>query len=350
MTLRFSRVGVSESMLLARNLAITLSAGVSLGRALTLFEEETPKRQRKLITHLRTCVNQGHSLADAMESSPRSFLPIVIHLVRTGEQSGTLEQNLRDVVTHLRRMQDLQRKIRSAMLYPVFVLVAVLGLGLSIGVFVLPKLIPLFGTLDVELPLMTLVLLAVARFFAAYGILFSVGMIVMTTGLSLLVRLQAVKPYWHRVLLTIPYVTHVIKYAMLAQLSRVFATLLNSGIPIKLALSATADATENRVYRGALRSALPVIGTGRHLAEALRAHRSLFPGVAVTLIEIGEETGTLSQTLNELADHYENEVDYALKNLTTALEPILLIGVGIVVGSIVLAIITPIYQITGSIR
>lgn len=350
MKLPFSRVGITESMLLARNLAITLKAGVSLGKALTMFEQETPKRKRALITHLRTQVEQGHSLASAMESSPRTFLPIVVHLVRTGEKSGTLEKSLHEVVSHLHRIQDLQRKVRSAMLYPVFVLVAVLGLGLSIGVFVLPKLIPLFDTLDVELPLLTRILLRVAIFFENYGVIFAVCVVLATIVLSLIVRLEAIKPLWHRAMLAIPYVSQVIKNATLAQLTRVLATLLKSGIPILEALPATAEAIENRVYRRALRNTLPVMQTGRRLAEGLRMSSFIFPGVAVTLIDIGEETGSLSQTLDELADYYEGEVDYALKNLTTALEPILLIGVGLIVGSIVLAIITPIYEVTGSIR
>lgn len=350
MATRFSTVSVADSMLLMRNLAITLRSGLPISHALKLFEEEAVGRRRALLTHLRARIDQGQTLAEAMDSAPQSFLPIVIHLVHTGEQSGTLEKSLTEIVGHLHRMQDLQRKIRSAMLYPVFVLVAVIGLGLSIGVFVLPKLIPLFETLDVELPWTTQVLLRCAVFFQAYGIPFSITVIGATMGLFFTVRVNAVKPVWHRLLLGIPYVSPVIRCAMLAELSRVLATLLSSGIPIHDALPATADATENRVYRSALLCAIPTIQTGHRLSEALRRDRWLFPSVATTLIDIGEETGTLAETLRELADHYESEVDYALKNLTTALEPVLLIGVGIIVGAVVLAIITPIYEVTGSIH
>ena len=126
--------------------------------------------------------------------------------------------------------------------------------------------------------------------------------------------------------------------------------LLKSGIPIKDAIGATSAATENRVYRSALAAALPVVESGNTFSKGLEGAGRAFPHMTVTLIDIGEETGTLAETLQYLADYYEEEVDFSLKNLTTALEPILLIGVGIIVGGIVLAIITPIYEVTGNIR
>lgn len=343
-------IGTQEALILMRNLAIALKAGVPLARALKLFEDDASASRKPLIAHLRRSVEQGQKLADAMESAPRRFTPLAINLVRTGELGGILEESLQAVVNHLQKSKELSRKVRSAMMYPMFVLVAVIGLGLSIGTLVLPRLIPLFESLDVELPWMTRVLLQVAVFFQNHGVVFSAAVILSIIVLVFCVRLAIVKPFWHRVILTIPYLRDVVRMAAIAQITRTMGLLLKSGVPIKDALEATGRATENRIFRAALSKALTVVESGHTLAEGLQSAGRTFPRMTVTLIDIGEETGTLSQTLEYLADHYEAEVEYALKNLTTALEPILLIGVGILVGGVVLAIVTPIYEVTGNIR
>jgi len=292
----------------------------------------------------------GHPLATAMQSSPRAFPPLVVNLVRTGELGGTLRQSLEEAVRHLHEVQELKRKIRSAMMYPTFVLVAVLGLGLSVGTLVLPELIPLFESLDVELPWTTRALLHVASFFEAYGMAVTAGVFFVIAALLVLARLEIVKPALHSLFLTTPYIRTIQQRAAISQIAGTMGTLLRSGIPIQEAIAATAEATGNRVFRRALERTIPAIRTGHTFARALRQWGYLFPEMTVTLIDIGEETGTLAETLTYLKEYYEGEVEYAVKNLTVALEPILLIGIGLLVGATVLSIITPIYDVTGSIQ
>lgn len=339
-----------EVLTLMRNLAVTLRAGVPIARALALFEQELPLSRRALIAHLRRSMETGHPLGTALQSSPRAFPPLVINLVRTGELGGTLQQSLEEVVRHLKETQDLKRKIRSAMMYPTFVLIAVVGLGLSVGTLVLPELIPLFESLDVELPWTTRMLLHVAAFFEQYGMVVTVGTFAAITALLVIVRVEVAKPLLHRLFLGIPYIRTIQVHAAIAQIAGTLGTLLRSGIPIQEAIMATAEATSNRVYRNALQRTIPAVRTGHTFARALRGWSNLFPEMVVTLVDIGEETGTLAETLTYLKEYYEGEVDYAVKNLTVALEPILLIGIGLLVGATVLSIITPIYDVTGSIQ
>ncbi len=350
MNLPFQSVGVTEALLLLRNLAVALKAGVPLARALKIFEEDANRVRKPLLKHLRNSVEQGNTLAKALETAPRRFPDIAVNLVRTGEIGGTLAESLEAAVTHLRKMQELKRKIRSAMMYPTFVLVAIVGLGISIGTLVLPKLIPLFETLDVALPWTTRLLLKTATFLEVYGVMSAILFVLILLILFLLTRLESVKPFWHRLLLIIPLVGNVQRKAAAAQISAALGALLGSGIPIRVALPAAAQATENRAFRSDILTALPVLESGRTLAEGLRSAGNSFPAMMTTLIDIGEETGTLTETLAYLAEYYDAEVDYAVKNLTTSLEPILLIVVGALVGGVVLAIITPIYDVTSSIR
>lgn len=339
-----------EVLTLMRNLAVTLRAGVPVLRALSLFEQELPQSRRALITHLRRSMETGHPLAAAIQTSPRAFSPLIINLVRTGELGGTLRQSLEEVVHHLQEVQDLKRKIRSAMLYPTFVLIAVLGLGLSVGTLVLPELIPLFESLDVELPWSTRLLLSVAAFFEQYGVAVTIGVFLSIAAVLILGHLEVTKPFFHHLFLHIPYIRRIQQHAAIAQITGTLGTLLRSGIPIQEAITATAEATENRVFRNALLRTIPAIRTGHTFARSLREWGQLFPEMTVTLVDIGEETGTLAETLAYLKEYYEGEVEYAVKNLTIALEPILLIGIGLLVGVTVLSIITPIYDVTGSIQ
>lgn len=339
-----------EVLTLMRNLSVTLKAGVPLARALSLFEQDSTLRLRPVLRHLRRSLESGHPLAQALQTSPRSFPPLVINLVRTGELGGTLRENLEQIVRHLKKVQDLKRKIRSAMMYPMFVLVSLVGLGLSVATLVLPELLPLFESLDVELPWTTRMLLRLAAFFELYSVPFTIGLffsILLLFGLS---RLEAVRPFLHRCTLLLPYVRILQKQSAIASIAGTLATLLRSGIPIREAVLATADATNNRVFRRALERTIPAIKSGRTFARALGESGNLFPEMTIALVDIGESTGTLIETLEYLAEYYEGEVEYSMRNLTVALEPLLLILIGLLVGGTVLSIITPIYDVTGSIQ
>ncbi len=344
------RLKNKEFLTMLRNLSVTLKAGLPLVRALTLLESDGHPRTRRIFNHLRRSVETGMTLADAMESAPYIFPPLSVNLVRAGELSGTLQRNMAEIVIHLQKSQELARKIKAAMLYPTFVLVALFGLGLSVGTFVLPQLIPLFDSLDVQLPISTQVILLMAKFFNAYGLIFTPALVVMIAAFIFLIRTERMKPIMHRIYLHIPLIRSIQKNAAVAQITRTLSTLLKSGIPIVDAVDATAKATGNYVYRDVMLSIKPRIQEGTSLGQALRSSHKLFPEITITLIDVGEATGTLSDTLAFIADYYEDEVDYAVKNLTTALEPLLLIFIGIIVGTFVLSIITPIYDVTSSVQ
>lgn len=342
-------IGLPDVITLMRNLSMTLRAGVPLQQALILFEADARGGRRLVITHLRKSIEAGQPLSAAMASSSRPFPQIAVHLVQVGELSGTLEENLTALIGHLQRVLDLRRKIRSAMLYPMFVLVACLGLGLSVGTIVLPELLPVFSSLDVVLPISTRILIVLAQFFKVYGMLTAFLTALTVVVLFIMSRIEYCKPWFHRFLLWIPYIRTIQKQTAVAQFTSTLGILLKSGVAVREAIPAAAEAVENRLFRRAIVRSMSVVEGGHTLSDGLKTGTTLFPDMTLSLIAIGEETGTLDDTLEYLASYYQGEVDYAIKDLTTALEPVLLITIGIIVGFTVMAIISPLYDVTGSL-
>jgi type IV pilus assembly protein PilC len=271
-------------------------------------------------------------------------------MVRTGEVAGTLDSSLQRVSMELKKTNSLKRKIRSAMIYPTMVFIAVFGLGMSVAIFVLPKILPLFKTLDVELPLTTRMLIVIAEAFEKNGIVIFVGMILLFMFIAWFLRLNIVKPITHRIILKIPVIKTISKNINLERFTRTFGTLLESGLTIDQSLRITAETIDNRVYKKAIMSFIPEIEAGNTLGMAAQKYKVLFPPITSRMIGIGEGTGNLDTTLRYLSTFYEDLVDEATKNLATIIEPVLLIVIGVVVGAVAISILGPIYSITGNLR
>ncbi len=349
MNLFTPHIGLQDLIILMRNLQMTMKAGVPIARALNLFEEGATRGKRPLFTHLRSSVELGNMFADAMESAPRKFPTLAINLIRAGEKAGSMQESLAMVVQYEGKAYELRRKIRGAMIYPSFLIGAVGGFILLMGGFILPTLLPLFNSLNVALPLSTRVLMWIAVFFQNHGTVFFISLVIAGVVTFWLARARFMRPIVHRIQLGIPLIKGIIRNGAIAQVTRTLSTLLRNGTPIQEALKATADATSNLLFHDLLLRSASSIESGHSLSGTFKSAPKLFPLMTITLIEIGEETGMLSQTLEYLAEFYESEVDYAVKALSIMMEPIILVFMGVIVGWTVMAIILPIYRITGSI-
>lgn len=326
-----------------------LKAGVPLARVLTILENDTPKRNRSVITYLRQSVETGRPLAEAMENSSAGFPPIATNLVRTGELSGTLEKSLQAIVKHLEDAQELKRKIRGAMMYPMFVLIALTVMGLSVGIFVLPKLIPLFTSLDIELPFNTRVILWCARMFSDYGLWIGLSTVGGSALIFALFTAEITKPLVQKFVSFIPYVRILQRNACIAEFAGTFSTLLDSGLPLTTALKYTGNAMRNRNLRKIIFRMIPRINAGATLGEVFAASGKMFPRMVVTLVTVGEESGTFVKTTEYISELYQAELDNSIKTMTQVMEPTLLIVIGSIVAFTVLGIITPIYNVSGAV-
>lgn len=344
-------VSLQDKINFARHLSIVISAGLPLLEGLKIIRRQTTSRSLgKIIEKVAVDVSNGQFLAASLAQFPAAFDDFFVNIVRVGEASGTLSANLSYLSDELRKSRELKNKIKAAVVYPTVVLVATVSIVGFLVFFVFPKVIPLFASLNVPLPTTTKVLISVAQFILTYWIWILVGFAVFVILARILLSLRDIKYAADRTLFFLPVVSRLIINVNMANLSRVLGILLKGGIKIVEAVTITAATFDNSVYRRALLEAAEEVKRGEPLARYLEERDNIFPLMLSGLVEIGENTGNLEDNLFYLSDYFQEEVDFALKNLTSLLEPALLLVMGLVVGFVAISIITPIYQITQGVH
>lgn len=344
----FGKLKDDEKIAFAKHLAIMLKSGLTISEALDIIRNQAKGRLKNIVTTVMKSVLSGRTLSSSLEKFPRDFSPLFINTVMVGESSGNLEDNLDYVSEHLKKNKELMEKIKSAMIYPVIVLVFAFILGMALSFLVLPKIIPMFKGLDVELPITTRMLISFTDFIDIHGRKLFIGIISFVVFILWFAKRKFAQPITHFLLLKSPLIGTITRNKNLSTFANTLGTLLRSGLNIDEALEISRKTVDNYYFKKYLRSASVKTQRGLKLSDILENNKKIFPGIATSMIRIGERSGKLEDTLLYLAEHFENEVDTATKRLSTAIEPILLIFIGLVVGGLAISIITPIYKITGS--
>ena len=334
----------------AKHMSLMIRAGLPVDEAVRVLAEQAQGRFRKALMGVLKAVEGGRQLSEGFAQEPRIFSELFIATIRAGESSGTLERSLDDLATQLTKSYDLQRKIRGAMIYPVLVLTAAAGIGMGLSLFVLPRIIGLFDSITGELPLATRLMIGFSRFMVAYGVPFIIGLAFFIFGLVQFLKWKPIRPFSHGILLKLPVFGKLTRDFNLAMFARTMATLLKSGITIGDAFEITSNTLRNARYKRALLRVQKGTETGVPASTVLEEFPKLFPSISTRMLSVGERSGKLEETFQYLAEFYEDEVDVATRNLSTVLEPILLIVIGLTVAYIAIAIITPIYNFIGSIE
>jgi len=334
----------------AKHMSLMIRAGLPIDEAVRVLADQSKGRFRRDLLSVLKAVESGRSLSDAFAEHPHTFTELTVAAVRAGEVSGTLEENLDDLAEQMTKNYELVRKIRGAMLYPAVVLVAALAVGISLSVFVLPRIIALFETITVTLPLGTRILLAFSRFVVAHGQAALLVGAVAALALYQLLRLKAVRPLTDTVILHLPVFGKLARNYNLAMFARAMATLLRSGMAIGDAFLVASNTLHSEPYKRALLKVREGTERGVPASSVIEEYPRLFPSIVSRMIAVGERTGKLEETYKYLAEFYEDEVDVTTKNLATLIEPVLLIVIGLAVAFIAISIISPIYSFIGSIQ
>lgn len=337
-----------EVATITRHLSIMLTSGIPINEALESLVEQTRGSIKKALTDVLEKVTQGSSLTKALSAHPKVFNSYYISLVGIGEESGTLEANLKYLSNQLQKDIITRRKFTTALLYPSFVLSFAFIIGGGISIFILPKLVDFFSSFDIQLPITTQILLAIATFMKNWGILLFGGILVFIILFVISLRLKTVRSFWDKIIIHLPYVGGIVAGFQVTRLCRNFGTLIKSGVPVARALEVTSGSLSNNEFSSALNKILIDVENGQTLTASMEKY-GIFPRLLTRMVGVGEKSGTLDESLLYLADFYDGELDDLTKNLETVLEPILLVIIGFIVAFIALAIITPIYQLTGSI-
>jgi type II secretory pathway component PulF len=347
----FLRFSMQDQIFFAKRLAMVLRSGMPIMEGLHMLGSETRTRSSTFIFQsLIFDVSNGHKLSSGLGKFQSIFGEFCVNVVRVGETSGTLHENLNYLADELKKKQALRRKVIGALIYPAVIVIATLGITVMLTVYIFPKIIPIFQSVKATLPLSTRMLMALSSFLSQWGLWLLLGIVMACVGFFFLMRLV---PRFHLfmdlVLLRIPLLGKLSQYYNLANSARTLSLLLKSNVGVAYAMDLVAASTRNHAYRNAFYEAGERILKGQKISLSMQRHPRLFPPLMRQMITAGESTGNLSSSLMFLSDMYEEEISDLTKNLTTLLEPILMIVMGVIVGFIAISIITPIYSITQSI-
>lgn len=347
----FSKVKIGELIILTKNLSGMIKAGLSLSRALSVLKKQTknPKLD-KVLTSIMADINAGDTFSFALSKFPEVFSKLFISMTKAGEESGNLAGALTDVGLNLEKASSLTKKIKGALMYPGIIMCAMIIIGVLMFAFVVPTLAGTFKELGVKLPLSTQILIFLGNFFSQNLILTFVIIIAAGFGLFSLFRANFMAKYIDFVVIRIPIIGNLAKELNTARTARTISSLLLSGVSLTRALEITEDVVQNIYYKKVLNEAKIGIEKGESFSIVFQANTKLYPIMMGEMIEVGEETGRLSDMLIEIALFYEEEVNNKTKNLSTIIEPILMIVIGAGVGFFAISMISPLYSILGSIN
>lgn len=343
-------ISSKELLIFAKQLHASLRAGFNLAQAVEVALAQSKGRLKQVLTKVHSDIKHGAYLHEALTKHKKYFPPLFINLIKTGELSGSLKENSRRLVFIVEKEISFRQKIRGAMVYPSFILVAVVALGLSVAIFVLPNLLPLFSSLDIELPFSTRVLIWFAELFDAHGLAIFFGFIAFVIASLVLITRPFSKPFVHWLSLRIPLIGTILRQLTMARFGRALASLLRSGVPIDQSLMVIKGILTNYYYQKVVASVLPKLEKGGKLSDSLAVHGFFFDPIFVQLLALGETTAGLEEACDNVAEYFESEVDERMRNLAISIEPILIILVGAVVAFVAFSILGPIYKITGNIR
>lgn len=350
-TLRFlQRVTTSDRVLFARQFAVMMRAGLPIVPALQAIEDQTTNPLlRQALQKMKTEIENGMALSQALSQHPAVFPGIFVSVAKIGEKSGKLEQVLEQLAQQLEKDEESSSKIKSAMVYPVFILLALIAVMTLIIVYIVPQLKGIFDEIEVPLPLITRILLGISNVVSRYFIplalagLAIIGLFIFSYRRWPQFRLQA-----ERLLFKIPVFGKLYQKIVISRLNHTLSTLLTSGLPLLDAIKTTNEAMRSPNYSQSLTALAESVESGKSLSEGI-LNDKLFPSMMGHMAAIGESSGTIDQILNTLANFYDREIDNLVRNLSALIEPILMLLMGIGVAFVVASVIVPIYNLVTAV-
>jgi type IV pilus assembly protein PilC len=345
-----SRVSSDDLVLLTRNLSSMLKAGLPLTRGLSVIERQSNNpRLRSVVSDIRERIQKGGQFYESLEAHPEIFDDLYVSMVHAGEEGGSLADTLSILSIQMERSSSLKKKIKGAMIYPAIVITIMVIIGILMMIYVMPSITGTFRKLEVDLPATTEVLIAVSEFMVAHTALVLAALAGFILGFYYFLKTRIGKIIFHWIFLHIPIIGTLVKETNAARTARTLSSLLTSGVDVLRALSITEEVVQNVYYRPIIKEASKRVEKGSPLSEAFVESAELYPVFVGEMILVGEETGQISQMLEQLAVYYENEVERKTKDLSTIIEPLLMVVIGGGVGFFALAMIAPIYSIGDSL-
>jgi type IV pilus assembly protein PilC len=344
--------GVKQDQLITmtKNLGGMLKAGLSLSRALSVIGKQSGGKQlKKIVAGIEESVRTGSSFHEALNQYPRVFPTIYRAMTRAGEESGTLAESLAIIGTQMEHTSRLIKKVKGALMYPAIILVAIAIVFTLMMIYVVPTLTKTFAELHVELPLATRAIAAISDFMANHTLLLLAGIALVVVGLYLFVHSKRGSNAVLRASLYVPVIGELVRETFSARAARTMASLLSSGVPVLSVLEITSDVIGKNVFGDVIEEAHVRVKKGDSLSLSFVEHSHLYPIFMSDMLAVGEETGNLAGMLGQVAEFYEADVEERTKDLSSIIEPLIMLVVGAGVGIFAVAMISPIYSLSSAI-
>lgn len=333
-----------------RHLSVLLEAGVDLPKALgTISRQAQSEKFRSILTDLGRDIRRGDRFSVALQTYPQAFSELYVAMISAGEESGKLVETLRILADEMEKQHRLQSRVRGAMMYPAVVMFAMVAIGIAMFVFVVPQLESVFGDLAVQLPIQTRLIFWLSHALLAQWYFFLAGAV----GVLALVRFAWTsdrgKSTRDAIFMRAPMIRQLVREISSAQMARTLSSLVSAGVPIVRALEITSRVVGSMQFRTSLQEAARMVEKGRPIHETLAQHPKVYPPLVVEMAAVGEESGKFSEVFADLAAFYEQEVEQRTQTLSTIIEPVLMIVIGVVVGFFVISMMQPMYSMIGTL-
>jgi type IV pilus assembly protein PilC len=351
LSLIMGHVPMQEKISFARNLGSMIEAGLSLNRALNvILKQSTSKSFKTIVAALIEEINRGKELSFALQTFPKIFPSLFISMVRAGEASGTVAGSLKMVANQMESSYLLKKKVRGAMIYPTIIICLIATVAVLMLIYVVPTLASVFKDLGSELPFSTRMILGSSDFLKTHWKIMAPILALLLVGFIMLMKTKRGRYVIEILFLNFPIIKHLVREINSARTTRTLSALLSAGVDVIQSMEITKDVVQNSHYKVVIDQAKAEIQKGNPISQVFSSHEKLYPPFVGEMISVGEETGKLGTMLGNIAVYYEGEVDQKTKNLSTIIEPILMIFIGTAVGFFAYSMLTPIYSIIGNIQ
>ncbi len=339
-----------QKITFAKNLGLMIDAGLPVTRALSVMGKQTKSRPfRKLLSDLEADISHGKTLSESLSKWPKVFSPLFASMVRAGEESGKISTSLSIVGNQMEKSYLLTKKVRGALIYPAVIILVMIILAVLLLIFMVPTLAATFGGLGIALPLSTRVIIYLSNFLVEHTLIVLSGATLLVAPFLLFLRSEVGRNFTDALLLRIPIIGDMVKEFESARATRTLSSLLSAGVEIVVALDVTIDVLQNHLYKETLQEARNVIQKGELMSAVFVKYERLYPPFVGEMVAVGEETGKISEMLLGVANYYEEAVDQKAKDLSTIIEPILMVIIGAGVGLFAISMLAPTYALVNYI-
>lgn len=346
----FNRIKIIDKINFARNLGSMLEAGLALSRALSVLERQSHSKALKaVLTGIMTEINKGSTFSDSLGKYPKVFPPIFVSMVHAGEQSGSLASSLKVIARQMESSYLLTKRIRGALMYPAVIVAAMVIIAILMFIFVIPTLMKTFTELNVALPLPTRIVLGISNVIQHHGLVVILVLIALSIVIYLWSKKDSGKKFIDAIVLKIPIIGLLIQEVNTARTARTMSSLLEAGVDVVESVNITANVVQNVHFRAVLEKAGESIKTGDLMSKVFSEHGKLYPIFFAEMMSVGEETGKTSEILIGVAHYYEDDVEQKTKDMSTVIEPFLMIVIGAAVGFFAVSMISPMYSLVNAI-